>query len=237
MIRGDQSENDQLIDVQRRHFQQRKLRVREGRVRVLQEVVVSHGLIHFASLGSTLCSRSLVHPLFDQSKMSDHNCDLQGTNVYLIGRESDISSGSALSNGSSNYSESSFKYRFASSSNSCSNSSYHRMIGSHPIAKGICMFLDGLIICRNGGSHDRQRNQRWMFRQNFVRHGADDKVFAAAPGFPSCSSVIARPAIAAAPATFTTRTCGGTGQLTLHSSCFALGATGVDLVGGGAGRS
>jgi len=40
--RADWIEDDQLIEVQRRHFQKRKLRLREGTLGVVEEVVLSH---------------------------------------------------------------------------------------------------------------------------------------------------------------------------------------------------
>jgi hypothetical protein len=40
--RADGIEDDQLVKVERRHFQERQLLVREGRVRVVEEVVGSH---------------------------------------------------------------------------------------------------------------------------------------------------------------------------------------------------
>ncbi len=40
--RADRIEDDQLVEVQRRHLQQRKLCVREGRVGVVEKVVLGY---------------------------------------------------------------------------------------------------------------------------------------------------------------------------------------------------
>jgi hypothetical protein len=45
LARAKRIENVRLIEVERRHFQQRGLRIRERRVGVIEEVVGGHGLL------------------------------------------------------------------------------------------------------------------------------------------------------------------------------------------------
>ncbi len=64
--RADRIEDDQLVEIQRRQLQQRQLRVREGRVGVLEEVVLGHGsdLSLAWPLFTTLLTRSKVPGTF-----------------------------------------------------------------------------------------------------------------------------------------------------------------------------